>query len=545
MSSDWASTSGAEAERKPRIVSMIRYVQALILTRCRLCWRITAAVFIAILAIEGAILGPSIRNYEQDRLAEFSRAAQAAIDAAVASAGHPAASSTQALDAMRRLIGIAGIAGITLTDAAGRPVAHSGHRPDQTVGAGLDGEGVNYRQLTREEFVLWTPLSLPGAAAAVALVETPELGPMLNGFLWRITGLVALIAAVVTVATMLILRYLILARFIALESAVSAAAAAPQEAARYQVSALGSDELSDLTANVNRLLRSMTSAFSTVRRREEQVVQLNGSLERRVAERTVQLEAAREAAEAASRAKSEFLANMSHELRTPLNAVIGFSEVIHHQHLGPVGNARYSDYAGDILRSGRHLLQVIQDVLDLSRIEAGHLDLDEGVVDVAEIIGDALAIIAPQAAARRVVVEAQRPFPPRAICGDARRLRQVALNLLANAVSFTAAGKRVEVGFVDGADGSFALRVADQGIGIAPEDMDLVLEPFGQVSDVAARSHQGTGLGLPLTKRFLEMHGGWLELQSRPGQGTTACAWIPAVRVRAASASACPPQATA
>ena len=127
MSSDWASTSGTEAERKPRIAGMIGYVQALILTRCRLCWRITAAVFIAILAIEGAILGPSIRNYEQDRLAEFSRAAQAAIDAAAASAGHPAASSAQALDAMRRLIGIAGIAGITLTDAAGRPVARFGH----------------------------------------------------------------------------------------------------------------------------------------------------------------------------------------------------------------------------------------------------------------------------------------------------------------------------------------------------------------------------------------------------------------------------------
>ena len=219
-----------------------------------------------------------------------------------------------------------------------------------------------------------------------------------------------------------------------------------------------------------------------------------------------------------------------------MNAIIGFSELMSDELLGPLGNAQYRSYALDILRSGQHLLQVIEDVLDLSRIEAGRLELAEDTVDLGQVLREALALIAPQAASRDVEIVPELPAAPILVWADGRRLRQVALNLLANAVNFTPAGRQIEAGILDRADGAIAIRVADQGIGIAPDKLDLVMQPFGQVADVAARDHQGTGLGLPLTNRFLHLHGGKLELRSQPGRGTTALAWLPAHRLRAGRA---------
>ncbi len=238
-------------------------------------------------------------------------------------------------------------------------------------------------------------------------------------------------------------------------------------------------------------------------------------------------------AEDANRAKSTFLANMSHELRTPLNAIIGFSEMMQREALGPVGSTRYRAYADDINRSGMHLLELVNDLLDLSKIEAGRMELVEDLVDVHALIADCVALVR-EAAARagvELAVEPEQPLP--LVYADERKLRQILINLLGNAIKFTGAGGRIEVaGSVD-ASGGFRLCVRDTGVGIAPEDIAKVLEPFGQARNSLESNQPGTGLGLPLSRKLAELHRGTLEISSEPGSGTTVTLSLPADRLRA------------
>ena len=247
-------------------------------------------------------------------------------------------------------------------------------------------------------------------------------------------------------------------------------------------------------------------------------------------ERVAELQAAKVQAEAASKAKSDFLANMSHELRTPLNAIIGFSDLMKSQTLGPIGNRTYVDYAADINFSGTHLLEIINDILDVVRHESGKMELKEEIVDVEAVIDEARRLVAPQAQQGEVELTWQAPtaaLPP-LLC-DRVRLRQMLLNILSNAVKFTGPGGSIEI-TTELADG-LQLIVKDSGVGIKPEDLARIMTPFGQVDSVYARHHQGTGLGLPLTKALIERHGGRLSLISVPDVGTTVRLSFPAERV--------------
>ena len=235
-------------------------------------------------------------------------------------------------------------------------------------------------------------------------------------------------------------------------------------------------------------------------------------------------------AEAASRAKSQFLATMSHELRTPLNAVIGFSEALMHDpaRTDPV---RIEEYASAINEAGRHLLALINDILDVARIEAGKLDLAEDTVDLARVAEAALRLLEP--AARKggvsLALALAPDLPP--VRGDERRLRQVLLNLVSNAVKFTRAGGSVRIEGGPTADGGVELRVVDTGIGIAKPDLERIFQPFTQVDSSLARPYSGSGLGLFLSRGLALAHGGTLQLQSEPGRGTTAVLRLPAERV--------------
>ncbi len=244
------------------------------------------------------------------------------------------------------------------------------------------------------------------------------------------------------------------------------------------------------------------------------------------------LRRAKEEAEIASRSKTEFLANMSHELRTPLNAIIGFSDILAREIFGPVGDGRYADYARDIRDSGQHLLSLINDVLDIAKIEFNKVELAEEPVDVPGIVASCIRLVRDRAHAGEVrIVETLPPTLP-GLRGDNRRLKQILLNLLSNAVKFTPPGGQVEIGAA--ADESeFRFTVTDNGIGIAASDIETALAPFGQIDSRLARRYQGTGLGLPLARSMVELHGGRLDIVSTPGVGTTVTVRLPTDRILA------------
>lgn len=237
-------------------------------------------------------------------------------------------------------------------------------------------------------------------------------------------------------------------------------------------------------------------------------------------------------ADAASRSKSAFLAAMSHELRTPLNAIIGFSEVMAFEAFGPIGNAHYRNYVRDIHDSGRHLLALIADILDLSRMEAGKAELNEEAIQIGSIVLDCMRMVERQAEKAGLTLVQEIPADLPRLFVDERRCKQVLLNLLSNAIKFTQEGGSVTVTARLEPIGVF-VSVADTGIGIAPEDMERAFETFGQIDSMIARHHQGAGLGLPLARQLMELHGGKLELESVVSVGTTATMMIPASRVLA------------
>jgi PAS domain S-box-containing protein len=256
--------------------------------------------------------------------------------------------------------------------------------------------------------------------------------------------------------------------------------------------------------------------------------QIGRVIERAQAER--QLLAAKEAAEHANRTKGEFLATMSHELRTPLNAIIGFSEVMGQELLGSLGHPTYKEYVGDIKTSGTHLLNIINDILDFSKAEAGMINLDDDAVDLAEVIETCLRLLGPQAEAKGIPLEVDLPETRVRVRGDLRRLKQVLLNLLSNAVKFTNEGRVTATLRADPKSG-VVLRIIDTGIGIAEPDLDRVMEAFTQADSRLSRTHEGTGLGLPLSRVLVEAHGGRLSVESVFGKGTTATVRLPAQRL--------------
>lgn len=275
---------------------------------------------------------------------------------------------------------------------------------------------------------------------------------------------------------------------------------------------------------------SLITDISELKRRERDLHAANESLGKQAEElaaRTETLETARrtaikalQEAEFANRAKSQFLAHMSHELRTPLNAIIGFSEIMALQLLGSSGVPQYDRYAGDILAAGRHLLAVIDDILDLSKVEAGKMKLHLAEVPWSRLKADCLTLVRPLAADRLVQLVGPTDFDGLPITADERLAKQMLVNLLTNAVKYTPSGGRVTFYPEIREDGGVSLVVEDTGVGMSPADIGKALEPFGQVDSALVSQMRGTGLGLPLVKSLIELHKGQLEIDSERGRGT-------------------------
>jgi signal transduction histidine kinase len=291
----------------------------------------------------------------------------------------------------------------------------------------------------------------------------------------------------------------------------------------HQVAVSGETEISDLAKAINFMLERLKSYRSKVQGYQKE-------LEDKVAHRTRELERLlkeskilAQRAEASSRSKSEFLANMSHELRTPLNHIIGFTELVAGKECGDLNEVQ-QEYLNDVLAASRHLLSLINDILDLSKVEAGKMDLDAAEVPFQSLLENSLVMVKEKAVKHGIQLSLKIESAPDSLVADERKLKQVLYNLLSNAVKFTAEGGKVEVGSAirhgnglqngsrEGQE--LVVWVKDTGIGIEPQDIERLFTPFEQVEGSLSRKHQGTGLGLALTKKMIELHGGCIQARS-------------------------------
>ena len=253
--------------------------------------------------------------------------------------------------------------------------------------------------------------------------------------------------------------------------------------------------------------------------RLDREIQRREQTERELIELSKELERLAVKAEEASHAKSEFLASMSHELRTPLNAIIGFSEMIATEMFGSVDKPQYVEYGALIQRSGIHLLDIVGDILDIAKIEAGEMELKETVVDIYETVSDCLPILAPQLEEVGIYTEIRRKSVVGHLLADRRVVKQMIINLLSNRIKFSTAGGKIEI-YLGEFEGAVELTVVDHGIGMRPDQVDFVLKPFSQIEQVSTRSHEGTGLGLTIVKQMIELHGGSIAIDTEPDTGT-------------------------
>ncbi len=245
-------------------------------------------------------------------------------------------------------------------------------------------------------------------------------------------------------------------------------------------------------------------------------------------ETNIELAATAEAAQAENRQKSQFLANISHELRTPLNAIIGFSDIIKNEVISALENKKYHDYINDIHSSGVHLLSLINDILDYSKAEAGKLELEAAEVNVTKLVQNSMRLVAPRAESGKVTLTDALPKEQIIMITDSKKFKQILLNLLSNAVKFTPSGGEVKItAWRDLTTDMYYFEVKDTGIGIAPKDISKAMAPFGQVDSALSRKYEGTGLGLPLTKKFVEIMGGQFTIESTVGKGTTVTFSLP------------------
>ncbi|MCZ6588684.1 MAG: ATP-binding protein [Alphaproteobacteria bacterium] len=381
------------------------------------------------------------------------------------------------------------------------------HLPSNWVGFSSDNDPPYKLTWSASTVDIFGPIGLDGDVVGVIHIRSnlDQIGATIDIYLAGVLMIVLLAIAMAWLLASLLQRQITQPIFGLLDT-VSAVARERDYSLRAKKHS--SDELGDLVDGFNAMLAE-TEAHK------------------------VELNMARQEAESANRMKSDFLAQMSHELRTPLNAILGFSDFMLSEPHGPLGHESYREYTKDIHGGGQHLLAVINDILDMSKIEAGAVELHEEVLDAEALLDESVRLLRERAANAGVSLRAEvAPGLPH-LYGDGQLIKRGLLNLLYNSIKFTPSGGQITVRADAEPDGAIALTVIDNGIGIAPQYLEHVLTPFGQAENVLCRTHDGTGLGLPMVKSLIELHGGTLELQSALGEGTKVTLRFPSARTRA------------
>ena len=479
------------------------------LRRCRLCWRITGAIFLTILVTEAAILFFSIHQFEADRLYEVEREGLVVARLIVREAQDHKDMASEIAAIGPRLRQNTALLGLRVFDRSGTLAGQFGNVPDSLSPGKGDGSKTLRKYFNDGSVtdVMWPSQRTRTPFVVVARIDTSEIPPQVNAFVWRIVGLVLLISTIVTLVAMLVLERLVLRPIRGLRDGLSAIAQNPKDPPVFKLSDYGKDELREVTKNFDRLTSRLYESFDQIERQNKELLR-------------------KEIAEQASRAKSEFMANMSHELRTPLNAILGFSDMISNQYLGPIGEKKYLQYSEDITLSGRHLLSLVDQILDIERIDAGKYVLDRENINIYELFDECRESIQKQAADKEISLsfDVQKGLP--VLNADRRGIFQILNNLIINAVKFTPQGGDVNVKITQSRQ-QYIFEISDTGIGIPPEKLLKIKEPFTRHDSDPHTSQEGVGLGLAITNALVQLHDGKLDFSSKIGRGTTVLLLLP------------------
>lgn len=511
--------------------NIFKQVLALV-SECKLCKKITINVFFANLIVEAVIMMFSIRDYEQGRLAEVEREAlvvAGTIVRVVQSEGNlveqfPVVSTLLRDNTV--------LVGARIYDKIGRELAVFGEVPALPM-SGFEKNKTTFRTTLSDPErmdIVWQASRTKSDFIVSARIDISEIPFQVTQFIWRITGLTLIISLFVTIVTMLTLEKSLLSPIKILGDRLKAAADDPNNPVNYVMKVSSNDEWGDVVAAYNRMLQLSSLTLLKNKQQEAELVQHRDSLEEQVHRRTASVKIALERAETASKAKSSFLANMSHELRTPLNAMIGFADLQRQEVFGPLGHENYIEYADEMFTSANGLLNMINNLLDITNLESGDLELRENLFDVGQMVENCLKKSEPYASELPVTLSLEQPLEPVFLYGDETRIRQVLMSLLSNAIKFSMRQGEVILRWRKLKNNSLCMEIVDKGIGIRPEDLQVVLERFGRAETAYSKNHEGVGLGLTIAKLLLELHGARIVIESEIGEGTTVLITFPASR---------------